>query len=387
MTSVILKKGRERRLVAGHAWVYTGEIDSVSGDPADGGVVDIRDARKRFLGCGWFNRRSQITVRRFSTHKEDPDRAFFQRRIAAALQHRRRLGHDPADPQAAFRVVSSEADLVPGLILDKYGDCLVLQTLTLGVDQRRDLVLAVVEDLLHPRAIVERNDVATRKLEGLLESRGVLRGQTDGKQVIRVGGPTNGSAGAPSTGSGPDGAPSQRPDGVGPDRKGEPPGEPIPLEFEVNLLEDQKTGFYLDQQANQGLVARHAAGRRVLDCFSYHGGFALTAARAGAAGVESIEISEAAVARARRNAKRNALTGRLEFVCKNAFDVLKQYDTQHQRFDLVVLDPPSFTRNKQSVADAVRGYKEINLRALKLLPIGGLLATFSCSHHVPADLL
>ena len=342
MSSVTLKPGKDRRLRAGHCWVYAGEIAKIAAEAADGDPVDIRDHKERFLGRGLLNRNSQITVRRFTTQKEEIDQAFFRRRVEAALQYRRRVFPDAA----TFRVVFSEADQLPGLILDKYGDHLVLQALTLGIDQRKAWIMEIVRDLFQPKAIIERNDVPSRRLEGLPESKGVLFGKTDGKATVAVGA----------------------------------------ARFEVNLLEDQKTGFFLDQADNYAEVAQHCTGKRVLDCFSYHGGFALFAARAGAASVEAVEISDVAVAQARRNVEVNDLLGKIEFTCANAFDVLKKYDTEKRQFDVIVLDPPTFTRTKESVDGAVRGYKEINLRALKMLTAGGKLATFTCSHHIDAEL-
>jgi 23S rRNA (cytosine1962-C5)-methyltransferase len=342
MSSVTLKPGKDRRLRAGHCWVYAGEIAKIAAEAADGDPVDIRDHKERFLGRGLLNRNSQITVRRFTTQKEEIDQAFFHQRVEAALQYRQRVFPDAA----TFRVVFSEADQLPGLILDKYGDHLVLQTLTLGIDQRKAWIIEIARDLFQPKAIIERNDVPSRRLEGLPESKGVLFGESDGKATVAVGA----------------------------------------VRFEVNLLEDQKTGFFLDQADNYAEVAQHSAGKRVLDCFSYHGGFALFAARAGATSVEAVEISDVAVAQARRNVEANDLLGKIEFTCANAFDVLKKYDTEKRQFDVIVLDPPTFTRTKESVEGAVRGYKEINLRALKMLTVGGKLATFTCSHHIDAEL-
>ena len=342
MSFVTLKPGKDRRLRAGHCWVYAGEIAKITAEAADGDPVDIRDHKERFLGRGLLNRTSQISVRRFTTQKEEIDQTFFRRRLEAALAYRQRVLPDTT----TFRVVFSEGDLLPGLILDKYGDHIVLQALTLGIDQRKAWIAEIARDLFQPKAIIERSDVPSRRLEGLSESKGVLFGESDGKVTVAVGA----------------------------------------VQFEVNLLEDQKTGFFLDQSDNYVEVARHCAGRRVLDCFSYHGGFALFAARAGATSVEAVEISDVAVARARRNVEVNELLGKIEFTCANAFDVLKKYDTEKRQFDVIVLDPPTFTRTKESVDGAVRGYKEINLRALKMLPAGGKLATFTCSHHIDAEL-
>lgn len=344
MPSVILKKGREHRLYAGHSWVYSGEIANITGDPKDGDAVDIRDHKERFMGRGLLNTRSQITVRRFTMQKEEIDRAFFARRIEAALEYRRE-NTSIADAEA-FRLVSSESDQVPGLIVDQYGDHLVLQALTLGIDQRKKQIIDVLREVVEPKAIVERSDVPSRKLEGLEEVKGVIWGESEA--IVRV--------------------------------------QFNEFSIEVNLLEDQKTGFFLDQRDNYAEVGRHCAGKRVLDCFTYHGGFALAAGVGDAKTIEAVEISEQAVARARKNVELNGLTGKIEFVCANAFDVLKKYDVEKRQYDVIVLDPPSFTRTKQNVGDALRGYKEINLRALKMLPPGGLLATFTCSHHIDAEL-
>jgi 23S rRNA (cytosine1962-C5)-methyltransferase len=344
MSSVILKKGRERRLYAGHSWVYAGEIDKIAGDPKDGDAVDIRDHKDRFFGRGLLNTNSQITVRRFTTQKEEIDKAFFARRLESALEYRRE-NTSIADTEA-FRLVSSESDQLPGLIVDRYGDHIVLQALTLGIDQRKGQIVEILREMFQPKAIIERSDVPSRKLEGLEEAKGVLVGETDA--IVRL--------------------------------------QFDHFSIEVNLLEDQKTGFFLDQRDNYAEVAGHCVAKRVLDCFTYHGGFALAAAVADAKSVEVVEISDQAVARARKNAELNGLTGKIEFVCANAFDVLKKYDVEKRQYDVIVLDPPSFTRTKQNVGDALRGYKEINLRALKMLPPGGILATFTCSHHIDGEL-
>jgi 23S rRNA (cytosine1962-C5)-methyltransferase len=336
---IILKPGKERRLMAGHCWVYAGEISQISEEAKDGDAVEIRDQRKRCLGVGLLNTKSQITVRRFTTQKEVLDEAFFRRRLEAAIAYRR--------GKEVCRLVFSKGDQLPGLIVDRFGDVLVLQALTLGIDQRKNMIVKLLRELCRPRAVVERSDVPSRRLEGLDETKGVLWGECADTLTLPVGG----------------------------------------LSFETNLLDDQKTGFFLDQAENYQTVASLCTGKRVLDCFSYHGGFALFAARAGAASVEAVEISEPAVFRARQNTELNGLTGKVEFNCANAFDVLKKYDTEKRQFDVIILDPPTFTRTKANVAGAMRGYKEISLRSLKMLPVGGVLAVFSCSHHVSAEML
>jgi 23S rRNA (cytosine1962-C5)-methyltransferase len=343
MSFIVLKPGKDRRLIAGHCWIYAGEIAAISDKAADGDAVEILDHRKRTLGVGLLNRKSQITVRRFSRQKEELDRGFFRRRLAAADEYRQRVVANAT----CCRLVFSESDQLPGLILDKFGEHLVLQALTLGIERRKAMIVELCSELFRPKAIVERSDAPSRKLEGLPETKGVLAGETDGNVVIEVGG----------------------------------------VRFAVNLLEDQKTGFFLDQAANYQEMFRLCSGKRVLDCFSYHGGFALYAAKAGASSVEAVEISDVAVGRARQNAELNGLLGKIDFNCANAFDTLKKYDAERRQFDVIVLDPPTFTRTKQNVDDALRGYKEINLRALKMLAPGGVLATFTCSHHINAELL
>jgi 23S rRNA (cytosine1962-C5)-methyltransferase len=252
-------------------------------------------------------------------------------------------------------MVNSESDFLSGLIVDKYEDVLVLQTSALGMDMRKPEIIRALQSIVSPRAIIERNDVASRKFEGLEDAHGVVAGESDGKVVARLNG----------------------------------------LQFETNLMGGQKTGMYLDQQVNYQLVAnllRPDSGAHVLDCFSFLGGFALHAARAGAAHVHGLDQSAEAVAASQRNAAANGLTERCAFEAANVFDWLKSqtHTKPHERllprYDLIVLDPPSFTRNRASVPDALRGYKEIHLRALKLLKPGGVLATFCCSHHVDAPL-
>ncbi|MCI0366711.1 MAG: class I SAM-dependent rRNA methyltransferase [Phycisphaerales bacterium] len=276
------------------------------------------------------------------------DREFFRARIEAALEVRRR--HMP--DATSFRVVNSESDLLSGLVIDKYEDVLVMQTSALGMDQRKVEIAEVLQKLLTPRAIVERNDMASRKFEGLEDAHGVLAGSLDGPVSVRING----------------------------------------LSFDVDLTSGHKTGMYLDQQENYRLVAGTARGGQVLDCFSFLGGFALHAARAGAAHVHAVDQSADAIQRAEANARTNGLAERCSFEAANVFDWLKAQTTTgpHEklipRFDLIILDPPSFTRNRAAVPDALRGYKEINLRALKLLKSGGTLATFCCSHHVDAAL-
>ncbi len=344
---VILKPREADRIVAGHPWIYAGAIMHASPDVKDGDIVEVKDHRKHWLGVGLFNAKSKITVRLLTHDHVTVDQAFFEERIRSALALRQR--HLPG--ATSFRVVSAEGDFLSGLIVDKYDDVLVVQTPALGMDLRKPQILAALQAIFKPRAIVERNEMASRKFEGLPEANGILAGTLDGPVSVDLNG----------------------------------------LKFETDLRAGHKTGLYLDQQVNYKRTAELIGltpGANVLDCFTFLGGFALHAARAGAARVHGLDQSADAIAAATRNAATNGLADKCTFEAANVFDWLKAQTTvgPHEKlvpkFDAVILDPPSFTRNRASVEDALRGYKEIHLRALKLLRPGGLLATFCCSHHV-----
>ncbi len=348
LPTVFLRPGQADRIVAGHPWIYRGSVLRLTQPAADGEVVQVKDHRQRFLGVGFYNSKSKINVRMLSPERVEINQAFFEGRIRAALAVREK--HLPG--ATSFRVVNAESDFLSGLIVDKYEDALVVQTSSLGMDQRKPMIVAALQALFSPRAIVERNEVASRKFEGLPDANGILSGELSGPLAVRLNG----------------------------------------LQFEVDVLGGHKTGLYLDQQVNYQLVAELAPGGQVLDCFCFLGGFGLHAARAGAAHVHCLDQSAEAIAGAQRNAGANGLADKCSFETANVFDWLKaQTLTQpHEkvipRWDLIILDPPSFTRNRASVPDALRGYKEIHLRALKLLKPGGALATFCCSHHVDAGL-
>jgi 23S rRNA (cytosine1962-C5)-methyltransferase len=344
LPTILLKPGDADRVVAGHPWVYQSSILRITRPADDGELVQIKDHRQRFLGVGFYNSKSKISVRMVGPDRVDVDEAFFEQRIRAALAVRSR--QLPA--ASSFRVVNSESDFLSGLIVDKYEDVLVLQTSSLGMDRRKPLIVAALQRIFTPRAMIERNDISSRRFEGLPDANGILAGQFDGQLTARLNG----------------------------------------LQFEVDLLGGQKTGLYLDQQVNYQRVAEWVRGSQVLDCFTFAGGFALHAACAGAARVHAIDQSEDALAAAARNATANGLLEKCSFEAANVFDWLnaqtatKPHEKIIPRFDCVILDPPSFTRNRAAVPDALRGYKEIHLRALKLLKTGGVLATFCCSHHV-----
>jgi 23S rRNA (cytosine1962-C5)-methyltransferase len=359
MASIIVRP--RARVFHGHDWVHDNEVLKVTGQPEDGDVVGLKDQRDRYLGSAIYNSRSKIPARRFSRQRQELDADFFHRRIEMASEYRDKLGLDPR----ARREIWSESDGLPGLILDRYGDCVVLQTLTLAMDQRKELIADAIEKVLQPACIIERNDAPVRQAEGLELRTGILRGQAPAPFEVTLGG----------------------------------------VKFGVELPGGQKTGLYLDQGDNYALVARHARGQRVLDCFSNQGGFALACAVNGASEVTALDISSDACTAIASNAKRNGLavahqgaqgarasrpsrpdttagTAVLQVTETNVFDWLKTASMRGDRYDLIILDPPSFTRDRARLNDALRGYKEIHLRAAQLLGNGGLLATFCCSHHV-----
>jgi 23S rRNA (cytosine1962-C5)-methyltransferase len=351
LPTVLLKPGEADRIVAGHPWIYQSEILRLAQPPADGGLVQIKDHRQRLLGIGLFNSRSKIIVRVLSPERVDVNEIFFEERIRAALAVRRK--HLPG--ATSFRVVNAESDFLSGLIVDRYEDVLVMQISALGMDQRKAQIVSALQKIFSPRAILERSDAASRKFEGLQESNGVLTGELSGPVSVSLNG----------------------------------------LKFETDLVGGHKTGLYLDQQPNYQAVSQlvpQGGSGQVLDCFSFLGGFGLHAARAGAAHVHLLDQSADAIEASRRNAAANGLAEKCSFEAVNVFDWLKTatavkpHERVIPRFDLIILDPPSFTRNRASVPDALRGYKEIHLRALKLLKPGGTLATFCCSHHVNAEL-
>jgi len=352
MAGIVVKP--RARILHGHDWVFSSEVLKVFGKPADGDVISLKDGKDRLIGSAIYNSKSKIVARRFSRRKQALDLDFFKRRIAQAAEYRDRRGVDPK----LCRVVWSESDGLPGLIIDRYGDTFVIQTLTLAMDMRKDLIADAVEhvfwgaSLAEPDRlavgthavqsfwIIERNDAPVRKAEGLELRTGVLRGDAPPQVQIEIEG----------------------------------------VKFETDLLHGQKTGFYLDQKHNYGIIAGFAPNRRVLDCFTNQGAFALICARASATDVTGVEESSESIAAAKRNAACNELEVR--WIEQDVFQFLRAAEKAGRQYDLIVLDPPSFTKTRSGLRDALRGYRELHMRAFRLLPKDGLLATFSCSHHV-----
>lgn len=338
MAGIVVKP--RARIFHGHDWVYGSDVLKVFGDPKPGDILSLKDGQDRSLGSAIYNPVSQIVARRFSRRKQDLDREFFVRRISQAIASREKLGalRNPG------RIVWSESDGLPGLIIDRYGAHLVLQTLTLAMDQRKALIVEVANQLLSPSSIIERNDAPIRKAEGLDLVTGLLFGERPGRIELEANG----------------------------------------IRFYIDLLTGHKTGLYLDQLDNYQIVAGIAGGLRVLDCFANQGAFAIACAKAGASSVTAVEISGSLVKLVDENAQLNGVT--ITTKEANVFDFLSDQIRDRVQFDLIVLDPPSFTKTKESLNSARRGYKEIHLRALQLLPPEGYLATFSCSHHVSREM-
>jgi len=334
MAGIVVKP--RARILHGHDWVFSSEVLKIFGSPSDGDVISLRDGKDHLIGSAIYNSKSQIVARRFSRRKQDLDLDFFKRRIAQAAEYRARRHVDPR----LCRVVWSESDGLPGVIIDRYYEHFVLQTLTLAMDMRKELIAQAIVDLFEAKNIIERNDAPVRQVEGLEARTGILSGAATSRIKIDIN----------------------------------------DIKFDVDLLHGQKTGFYLDQKDNYGIIAQYARGRRVLDCFTSQGAFALACARGDASEVTGVEANTESLEAARENAERNQL--RVQWIEQDVFQFLRAAEKAEVQYDLIVLDPPSFTKTKSGVRDAMRGYRELHVRAFKLLSKDGLLATFSCSHHV-----
>ncbi|MBR2822218.1 MAG: class I SAM-dependent rRNA methyltransferase [Clostridia bacterium] len=337
MATAFLHPGKEKRVLTRHPWIFRSDIARVEGEWTPGDVVDVRSSRNHFLARAFYNPHSQIALRVMTYRQEPVDREMIFRRVKEAVDYRKNF----AD-LSSCRLIFAESDRLPALIVDSFGPVLVIQSLALGMERfKADVVDALVAEM-HPQGIWERNDVPVRELEGLSQMTGLLYGTVPDRVEIRENG----------------------------------------VRFLVDVKEGQKTGFFLDQKENRAAIAPFVKGKRVLDCFCHTGSFALHAGYFGAADVTGVDISEYACECARENAALNGLTDRIQFVAANAFDFLGEKSRAGEQYDVIILDPPAFTKSRSTVDSARRGYKEINLRALKMLPPGGYLITCSCSQHI-----
>ena len=349
-----ITKKAEISAAGGHPWIYDTEVISVEGDYENGDLVDAVTEKGKYVGTGFISTESKIRIRLISQNANDKfDREFFRRRIKYAWDYRKTvMGGDIS----CCRVIFGEADQFPGLTVDRFGDVLVTQCLSVGIEKLKDVIFPLLYEVLTAdgqeiRGIYERNDVAIRKLEGLEENKGWYPLE-----------------------------------GVPTPEKTETTIVENGIKYTVDFENGQKTGFFLDQKYNRLAVGKIAKGKRVLDCFTHTGSFALNAAMGGAKAVCAVDVSESAVEMAKRNAEANGLSDRMSFRVVDVFDLLPELESSSEKYDFIILDPPAFTKSRKTVESASRGYKEINMRAMKLLPRGGYLATCSCSHFMPNEL-
>ena len=345
--AAVLKKREGRTIKAGGLWVYDNEIAQFRGDFEDGDIISVEDFDGYFMGFGFVNRKSRITVRLLSRRRENPvTPAFLTRRVRSAWEYRKKV-----IDTSSCRLLFGEADFLPGLTVDKYEDILVVESLALGIDRLKGYILAALvhvlaEDGIRIRGIYERSDAKVRELEGLPREKGFLTAPFDTKVEIKENG----------------------------------------VRYMVDVENGQKTGFFLDQKDNRRAIHRLCEGARVLDCFTHTGSFALNAAVAGASSVTAVDASDLAVAQAQENARLNGVEDRVSFLCRDVFALLPALIEQGEQYDVVILDPPAFTKSRNSIKAAARGYREINLRGMKLVKNGGYLVTCSCSHFMDPEL-
>lgn len=346
-TVVTLKKGEGRTLKAGGMWVYDNEIDSIMGSFDNGDIVEVRDFDGYGMGCGYINTKSKITVRMLSRKKDTLiDEAFMEQRVRDAWNYRK----ETIDTSSC-RVIFGEADFLPGIVVDKFSDVLVVESLALGIDRWKLTIVnalkkVMAEDGITIRGVYERSDAKVRLQEGMERSKGFIGEPFDTKVEIVENG----------------------------------------VKYIVDVEDGQKTGFFLDQKNNRAAIHCICKGKKVLDCFTHTGSFALNAGIAGASDVLGVDASQLAVDQATENAKLNGLEGTVRFLCADVFELLPELEAKGESYDVVILDPPAFTKSRNSVKNAVKGYREINVRGLKLVRNGGYLVTCSCSHFMEPDL-
>lgn len=343
---VTLKKGGGRELKAGGMWIYDNEIDTFSDGVTDGGLVELHDFDGYFMGIGFVNRKSKITVRMLSRHEKNIDEKFIEQRVRDAVDYRIKTVDT-----SSCRLVFGEADFLPGIVIDKFSDVLVVESLALGIDRLKPLIIEKLKQVfaeydMPVRGVYERSDAKVRLLEGMERFKGFIGEEFDTKVEIVENG----------------------------------------VKYYVDVQDGQKTGFFLDQKYNRRAIGNLCKGAKVLDCFTHTGSFALNAGISGAASVLGVDASELAVNQARENAKLNGLEDIVHFQCADVFDLLPELEKKGEKFDVVILDPPAFTKSRNSIKNAVKGYREINLRGMKLVKDGGFLATCSCSHFMDPEL-
>ncbi|MCI6886780.1 MAG: class I SAM-dependent rRNA methyltransferase [Lachnospiraceae bacterium] len=345
--TVILKKGEGRALKAGGAWIYDNEIDKMEGAYENGDMVHVSDFDGYPMGQGFINTQSKITVRMMTRRKDvTVDDAFIEMRVRNAWEYRK-----STVDTSSCRIIFGEADFLPGIVIDKFSDVLVVESLALGIDRWKPVILeklkqVLAEDGIHIRGIYERSDAKVRQQEGMERIKGFIGEPFDTKVEIVENG----------------------------------------VHYMVDVQDGQKTGFFLDQKYNRLAVQKLCRGKKVLDCFTHTGSFALNAGIAGASSVLGVDASELGIAQARENAALNGLSDRVQFTCADVFDLLPELEAKGEKYDVVILDPPAFTKSRASVKNAVKGYREINLRGMKLVKDGGYLATCSCSHFMDPEL-
>ncbi len=346
--TVILRKGEGRTIKSGGLWIYDNEIASIDPSVEDGSIAAVKDFDGYFMGYGFVNRKSKITVRLISRHADHPvDQALIKRRLEDAWNYRKAVLADTG----CCRIIFGEADFLPGIVIDKFSDVLVVESLALGIDRLKLQILDTLKEVLAEdgiliRGIYERSDAKVREQEGMQRVKGFIGDPFDSNVLIEENG----------------------------------------VKYYVDVEDGQKTGFFLDQKLNRAAVARLCPGKKVLDCFTHTGSFALNAGKAGAASVLGVDASQTGIIQARKNAELNGLSGTVRFECADVFDLLPQLEKEGDIFDVVILDPPAFTKSRNSIKNAVKGYREINLRGMRLVKDGGFLATCSCSHFMDPEL-
>lgn len=337
-----IHKGKGKRVEGGHPWIYTDEIDEYDGEYTNGDIVEVYNFRHEFIGKGYINDVSKIAIRLLTRDiNEEIDEEFFRKRLASAWEYRKKV-----IDTSSCRFIFGEADFLPGLTIDKFSDYYVIQSLALGIDRYKDLIVKILVNEYGAKGVYERSDANVRELEGMEQTKGFLTEPFD--TMVQI--------------------------------------EENRVKYYVDIENGQKTGFFLDQKENRKAIHKICKDAEVLDCFTHTGSFALNAGIAGAKSVLGIDVSEHAVEFATKNAELNGISDRVKFECHNAFNILPQWSKEGRKFDVVILDPPAFTKSRDSVKGAVRGYKEINLRGIKMVRPGGFLVTASCSHFMNPEL-